>query len=203
MGSDLEGTREIAIPRGFAIGRTEITQGQWRSLMGNNPSQFYSCGPDCPVENVSWHEAQEFTRRLSEQTRQAYRLPTEAEWEYAWRAGERDNCCSAEEIGNAAWYEANSGGRTHKVASKESNAWGIYDMSGNVWEWVEDCWHESFKGAPADGSAWMEGSCDFHVLRGGSWNFSALFARTGARYWGRAADRSNFFGFRVVRTTAP
>jgi len=199
MGTELEGTREIAIAHSFAIGRTEITQGQWLSVMGRNPSQFGNCGLDCPVESVSWEEAREFARRLSERTGQTYRLPTEAEWEYAWRAGDREACCAVDDIGDKAWYDGNSEGHPHAVATKAANAWGIQDMSGNVWEWVEDCWHESFNGAPTDGSAWIAGNCDFHVLRGGSWNFSALFARTGARYWGRPSDRSNFFGFRVVR----
>jgi len=202
MGITGDETHLVAI-RPFAIGRTEVTQRQWQAMMGNNPSQFSACGDDCPVETVTWDEAREYARRLSVATGKTYRLPTEAEWEYAWRGGDRGTCCSEDDIGPMAWYEGNSGHTVHAVGQKQKNAWGLQDMSGNVWEWAEDCWHETLKGGPVDGSAWISPNCDFRVVRGGSWNFSALFARTGARYWGRPTDKTNFFGLRVVRTLEP
>ena len=145
----------VRISRGFFLGKYEVTQGQWEAVMGSNPSRFDGCGPDCPVENVSWDDVQEFIRRLNaREGGNRYRLPTEAEWEYAARAG-----TNGDHYGNLAaiaWHEDNSGNRTHPVGRKAPNEWGLYDMLGNVWEWVED-WYGGYPGGRSYGSqgAWV------------------------------------------------
>ncbi|MCC6539966.1 MAG: formylglycine-generating enzyme family protein, partial [Bryobacterales bacterium] len=156
--------RTVRIRRAFALGRSEVTQGEWRAVMGSNPSSFSGCGDDCPVERVSWNDAREFARRLSEKTGKRYRLPTEAEWEYACRAGGSDLYCGGGGVDALAWYGSNSSARTQRVAQKRPNAFGLYDMSGNVWEWTEDCWNANYNGAPIDGSAWLTGDCSNRVI---------------------------------------
>ncbi len=185
--------------RSFAIGRTEVTHGQWRAVMGNNPSRFSTCGDDCPVESVSWNDAQEFVRKLNQKTGKIYRLPSEAEWEYACRSGGKQEYCGGEGIDSVGWYAGNSGSKTHSVAGKQANAWGLYDMSGNVWEWTQDCWNESYTGAPGDGSAWTSGDCGQRVLRGGSWNGKPQYARAAIRSGTGTAERSLSNGFRLAR----
>jgi len=198
--SDEKPAHSVTIGKRFAIGRTEITQGQWKAVMGSNPSHFSDCGDDCPVEKVSWNDAQDFVRKLSQKTGRSYRLPSEAEWEYACRAGGTHTYCGSESVDSVAWYERNSGDRTHPVASKQGNAWGLYDMSGNVWEWTEDCRNESYNGAPSDGSAWMSGNCRKHAVRGGSSKFYRHFTRFAYRQPMGAAVRDDFIGFRLART---
>lgn len=157
--------RRVSVP-GFYIGKYEVTQAQWRAVMGNNPSSFK--GDNRPVENVSWNDAQEFCRKLSQMTGKTYRLPSEAEWEYAARAGTTGPY--AGNLDAMGWYEKNSGGKTQPVGQKQANAWGLFDMHGNVWEWCEDFWHANYNGAPTDGSAWLSGGDSrYRVLRGGSW----------------------------------
>ena len=207
MGSNTGETDErpvhrVTITKPFAIGKTEVTQEQWHAVMRNNPSNFSTCGDTCPVEQVSWNDAQEFIQKLNAKTGKQYRLPTEAEWEYACRAGAQQEYCGSDNFDSVAWNSFNSGSfffnTPHPVATKQANAFGLYDMSGNVWEWVEDSYHENYTGAPVDGSAWRDGS--MHVLRGGSWGKDAKF--------GRAAVRSKFgpnyrdfsYGFRLART---
>lgn len=180
--SDEKPVHTVRIGNPFAMGKTEVTQGQWRSIMGSNPSLFSSCGDDCPVEGVSWDDAKIFIQRLSVKTGKAYRLPSEAEWEYACRAGGTHTYCGGEDIDSVAWYKSNSGNNTHSVATKQANAWGLHDMSGNVWEWVEDCWTKNYNGAPTDGNAWTSGGCDRRVLRGGSWAGKPPFARSANRF---------------------
>ena len=128
----------------FYLGRHEVTQGEWKSVMGNNPSSDKSCGDECPVDMVSWHDAQDFVRRLnSSRGGKTYRLPTEAEWEYAARSGgKREKFSGGNDVDAVAWYNENSGGKSHPVGKKRANGLGIYDMSGSVWEWTND-WYES------------------------------------------------------------
>ncbi len=188
----------VRIGRPFAMARTEVTQAQWRAVMGGNPSRFGGCD-DCPVENVSWNDAQDFARRLSQKTGRTYHLPSEAEWEYACRAGGRQEYCGSDHVDAVAWFWSNSGGKTRPVGSKQANAWGLHDMSGNVWEWVEDCGNDSYDGAPADGGAWRRGDCSARALRGGSWNGRPWGVRAAARGWVVTSSRNYIIGFRPAR----
>ena len=187
----------------FALGRTEVTQGQWKAVMGSNPSHFGNCGDDCPVENVSWEDIQGSIQKLNARTGKTYRLPSEAEWEYAARGGNNGKWSFGNEVSlldQYAWYYDNSGSKTHPVAGKQANAWGLFDMSGNVMEWTQDCWNASYSGAPSDGSAWTAGNCGQRVLRGGSWENIRWSARAANRNWFDSAFRNNFIGFRLART---
>lgn len=184
----------------FAIGKYETTQGEWKAVMGTNPSKDTACGDACPVEHVNWQEAQEYAKRLSAKTGKTYRLPTEAEWEYACRAGEQRDYCGGDNPEAVAWY-GNEYGGIHKVGLKQANAWGLYDMSGNIWEWTQDCTHADYKGAPADGSAWENaGGCNSRTLRGGSWLAGPQYSRAVLRFGFSPNYRAGDFGFRVVRT---
>ena len=197
--------RRVTIGKAFAMGKTEVTQGQWKAVMGNNPSKFSNCGDNCPVENVSWNDAKEFIQKLNAKTGKQYRLPSEAEWEYACRAGSKQEYCGSDDINSVAWYGAysdpvgNSAKTTNPVATKQANAWGLYDMSGNVWEWVEDSYHDNYNGAPTDGSVW-QGDGAKRVLRGGTWSFKPQNARAANRDRVVPAIRSYYSGFRLART---
>jgi formylglycine-generating enzyme required for sulfatase activity len=176
----------IPIPgRNYEMGKTEVTQGQWKRVMGENPSSFNKCGDDCPVEQVSWTDVKLYIKRLNKKTGQEYRLPSEAEWEYACLAGNQTTYCGGNNVDKVAWTKDNSGGETSSVAGKQPNAWGLYDMSGNVEEWVED---------------YYDGDNKDRVLRGGSWYFSPQFARAAYRNLNDPAERYNYFGFRLART---
>jgi len=166
--------------RSFWMGVTEVTQAQWQALMGNNPSHFRTGNLDAPVEMVSWEDAQAFVRKLNErEPAWRYRLPSEAEWEYACLAGTAaDPYGPAEAI---AWVKENSGGTTHSVGLKRPNAFGLYDMFGNVPEWTQDTWHADYTGAPVDGSAWEGGGSPYHTLRGGGWDLPAFFLHAALR----------------------
>ncbi|MBK7000404.1 MAG: SUMF1/EgtB/PvdO family nonheme iron enzyme [Rhodoferax sp.] len=196
--SDEKPVHRVSV-RAFELGATEVTQGQWRAVMGSNPSNFKDCGNDCPVEMVSWDDVQEFIKKLNQKTGKQYRLPSEAEWEYACRAGGRHQYCGSDDLDAVAWYSNNSGNKTQPVGKKQANAWGLYDMTGNVWEWVQDCWNESYSGAPTDGSAWMSGNCGLRAVRGGSWSNLPRNARAANRYWDVTANRDNSFGLRLAR----
>jgi formylglycine-generating enzyme required for sulfatase activity len=184
----------------FAIGKYPITQAQYQAVMGNNPSHFKN-NPQNPVEQVSWNDAQAFCQKLSQITGKTYRLPTEAEWEYACRAGtttryyfgDNDN-----QLGNYAWYDGNSGNKTHPVGQKKPNGWGLYDMSGNVWEWCEDNWHGNYIGAPDDGSAWLDNDNDYPIGRGGSWYHNPDHCRSAFRGGFNRRDDFSNVSFRVV-----
>lgn len=186
----------------FFIGRYEVTQGQWAAVMGNNPSQFTNCGADCPVEQVSWNDAQDFIRRLNQKNgTNTYRLPTEAEWEYAARAGSATRYCfgnDADELGAYAWYDRNSGSRTHPAGQKKPNAWGLSDMHGNVWEWVQDWKGDYPAGRVANPKGPSSGSD--RVNRGGGWDFHASRCRSAYRFVNHPYDRGSSLGFRLVRT---
>ena len=175
----------------FEIGKYEVTQGQWEEVMGNNPSNFYPCGDNCPVERVSWNDTQTFITELNSQTGQSYRLCTEAEWEYAARAGtETKWYCGNDEscVDDIAWYDSNSGSKTHPVGQKSPNAWGLYDMSGNVWEWVED-WYDTYSSGSVTNPTGPVSSSS-RVDRGGSWLGSARYCRSTIRY--------NYYPSRVI-----
>jgi len=202
----------VTISKSFAMSQTEITQVQWRAVMqdqwrtigGKDPSYFASCGDDCPVEQVSWNEAQIFIQKLSARTRKQYRLPTEAEWEYACRAGSKFNYCGSETLGDIAWHSESldSAGVTIKstmpVAKKQANAFGLYDMNGNVWEWVEDSYHDNYLNAPNDGDAWQSDG-KRRVLRGSSWFNNPQLIRATKRFKEAPTAKSKFYGLRVVR----
>jgi formylglycine-generating enzyme required for sulfatase activity len=199
----------VTISRPFELGKYEVNQEQWQAVMGSNPSAFK--GPGLPATNVSWHDVQEFIKRLQAlDPQRGYRLPTEAEWEYACRAGstgdfagEADNHPEAEGFGKnpaaMAWFADNSLNRPHPAGQMKPNAWGLFDMHGNVREWCQD-WYDVgyYKQDPADdpqGPA--EGT--MKVNRGGSWQSPALMCRSAARGYDLPTERNNLIGFRLVR----
>lgn len=211
---------QVTIPP-FFIGKYPITQAQWKAVaalpevtqaLNLNPAKFK--GANFPIENVSWYEAIEFCLRLSLKTGRNYRLPSEAEWEYACRAGTNTSFHFGERISSDLINC--SGGDYYVVKSKRNfrkritnvgsfdlaNAFGLYDMHGLVWEWCADPWHKNYHGAPTDGSIWDENG-DIHrrVLRGGAWNFSAELCRSASRSWNEADDGLRMSGFRVVFST--
>jgi formylglycine-generating enzyme required for sulfatase activity len=184
----------------FAIGKYPVTQAQYEAVMRNNPSRFQN-NPQNPVEKVSWNDAQAFCQKLSQITGKTYRLPTEAEWEYACRAGTTTRFYfgdDANQLGDYAWYVGNSQQTTHPVGQKKPNAWGLYDMSGNVWEWCEDNWHDSYENAPRDGSAWLRNDNNYHIVRGGSWDFNPYYCRSASRIRFSPGFDFNYLGFRVA-----
>lgn len=184
----------------FAIGRYEVTQAEWQAVMGVNPSRSPSCGSKCPVENVSWQDVQAFVARLNEITGKAYRLPTEAEWEYACRAGRQVEYCSGQGTNWNRPWESPEYGAPKPVGETTANPWGLYGMSGSAWEWVQDCMHPNYLGAPTDGSAWDDPECKSRVLRGGSWLTGPFSGRAGLRFSYSPTFRARDFGVRVVRS---
>ena len=200
---------KVTISRQFYLQNTQVTQGHWKAVMGHNPSEFIKCGDKCPVESVSWDDVQEFIKKLNKKEGgDLYRLPTEAEWEYACRAETTTEFSFGNDkskLGDYAWFDDNSWDKTHPVATKKPNAWGLYDMHGNVWEWVEDDWHDNYDGAPDDGRAWIDDPRGPHrVLRGGSWYFDPSYCRSAARFGVALGDRDNnlALGFRLARSVA-
>ena len=195
-------TRLVSV-QSFLMGKTEATQKQWLDVMGSNPSRFLKCGDNCPIDNVEWKEVNQFITKLNQKTGQRYRLPSEAEWEYAARAGTTSEWNFGNDesrVGNYAWHDGNSGSKTQLVAQKPSNAFGLFDMHGNVWELTEDCFHENYVGAPTDGSAWTTVCADNRrVLRGGSWFNIPANLRSAVRNWDFPVNRYNSFGFRLAR----
>ena len=200
----------------FFMGKFEVTQAQWKAVvalpqvereLNRYPSRF--TGDKLPVEKVSWYDAVEFCKRLSNHTVREYRLPSEAEWEYATRAGTTTPFHFGETItselanydGRFIYDNEPSGEdrqKTTPVGSFSANAFGLYDMHGNVWEWCEDDWHGDYQGAPTDGSAWLSGTSNYKVVRGGSWYGLPRFCRSAFRDLNTRADRYYFLGFRVV-----
>jgi len=258
-----EGPRHrVTISKAFCLKKTEVTQGEWEALMGNNPSRFQKCGDSCPVEQVTWGDAVAYCNALSRKegleecysltgcsgtpdagdfqctdvtfaglSCKGYRLPTEAEWEYAARAGTTTALYTggitlrgknnAPELNPIAWYGGNSGVNyegaldcsgwpekqysssrcgPHPVAKKQPNAWGLYDMLGNVYEWVQDWYHDSYNGAPTDGSAWKSPAGSGRVFRGGSWLGDAGYVRAASRSWLPLGFGLPVLGFRPARS---
>jgi formylglycine-generating enzyme required for sulfatase activity len=201
---------QVTFREGFYMGRYEVTQAQWQAEMKSNPSHFKECG-QCPVERVSWDDAQKFIRKLNARGEgYAYRLPTESEWEYACRAGTTmefayGSSLSSEQANFDSTYPFDGAARgtslkkTTPVGNYQPNNWGLYDMHGNVWEWCEDWYHENYSGAPTDGSAWLSGGEQkSRVLRGGSWNTIASQLRSALRNYYPPDLRFYNFGVRLV-----
>jgi len=210
--SEWEGQqRTVKIPP-FFIGKYEVTQEQYQGVMGNNPARFK--GAKLPVENVNWNDAGEFCRKLSQKTGKIYRLPSEAEWEYACRAGTTTPFYFGDTItpdlvnynGTYSYAWAPKGlyrKQTTDVGSFPPNSFGLYDMHGNVWEWCSDKSHDNYNGAPTDGSSWETGTSNYRLVRGGSWDYDAGKCRSAMR---NTSDVPNLvfgnIGFRVVCVAA-
>ncbi|MBI3249371.1 MAG: SUMF1/EgtB/PvdO family nonheme iron enzyme [Deltaproteobacteria bacterium] len=191
----------VRITKPFYLGKYQVTQGQWQAVMGNNPSRFTG-DSNRPVETVSWDDAQEFLGRLSKKEGPRYRLPTEAEWEYAARAGSTGMYCfgdDPQQLRDYAWYSENAEGTTHPVGQLKPNAWGLYDMHGNVWEWVSDWYDGSYyqKGPTDDPHGPEQGEAK--VLRGGSWYVHPQVARASLRFRHAPGDRVVVSGLRCAQ----
>ncbi len=202
MGSD-NGSRDeqpvhkVCITQSYELGQYEVTQAQWKAVMGKNPAHFN--GADRPIENVSWHDVQNFIAQLKQKTGLDYRLPTEAEWEYACRAGSDAEYCGGD-VNSVAWYEGNANAKTHAVGLKRANSLGFYDMSGNVWEWVEDGYDERYyRHSPTNDPKGAIGATS-RVYRGGSWYNGASYNRATNRDYDNPSNRDRNLGFRLART---
>ena len=209
LGRDSKETlHKVIISKPFYMQITEVTQGQWRKVMGNNPSHFRECGDNCPVEFVSWYDCQEFVRRLNRmEGGNKYRLPTEAEWEYACRAGSttafanggitETGCGYDPNLDAMGWYCGNSDKKPHPAAQKKPNAFGLYDMHGNMWEWCED-WYATYPpGRVTDPTGPSSGSG--RVIRGGGWHEDAVDCRSAIRVSLSEGSRAGTLSFRLVR----
>jgi formylglycine-generating enzyme required for sulfatase activity len=182
----------------FNMGKYEVTQAQWTAVMGSNPSYFLGCD-NFPVEQVSWNDVQQYIQKLNAQTGKNYRLPTEAEWEYAAKGGKASRgytYSGSNDISSVGWYTDNSGGKTHAVGTKQANELGIFDMSGNVWEWCSD-WYGNYSSYSITNptgsiSGWAR------VLRGGSWPYPAVDCTTTHRNSSNPDNSFNLVGFRLV-----
>jgi formylglycine-generating enzyme required for sulfatase activity len=210
---DDETQHRVTISKDYYLGVYEVTQAQYQKVMGKNPSHFQGAivGNEnawLPVENVSWDEAIEFCMKLSDLPEEkaagrVYRLPTEAEWEYACRAGSKSAYSfgeSSKSLGDYAWFIENSKRQTHPVGEKKANAWGLYDMHGNVWEWCSDWYGDYPKGALSDPAGIREGSR--RVLRGGCWDGYAAFCRSAFRYGDDSMFQNDSFGFRLALSSS-
>jgi formylglycine-generating enzyme required for sulfatase activity len=193
----LDMQRRVTLTKGFYIAVTTVTQDQWQALMGNNPSHFKG-EKNLPVETVSWEDCQAFVRKM--RTEEGYRLPTDAEWEYACRAGSKGAFCYGDDpnlLGQYAWYNENAGRTTHPVGEKKPNEWGLYDMHGNVMQWCQD-W---YSGLPQKGLVDPEGpqNGQRRVVRGGCFAHQPSRMRSAIRAGSEPIQRSEGTGFRVVR----
>ena len=195
----------------FELMTTEVTQGMWEEVLGTTVDEMRSrseydygltgFGSDYPMYYVSWDDCQDFINELNDMDpNHTYRLPSEAEWEYACRAGTTECFYWGSSMnGSYYWYYGNSGSNTHPVAAKHPNTWGLYDMSGNVWEWCADLYTSDYDNCPTDGSAY-KGSGSNRVLRGGSWSYYARDCRSAHRSNGSPGGSSYFLGFRLARS---
>ena len=195
---DDETQHRVTLTQGFWMGETEVTQGLWREVTGENPAYFKN-GDDYPVESVSWNDCQKFLQALNSRYPQEglqWALPTEAQWEYACRAGTVGDFAGTGNLGTMGWHTSNSGGKTHPVGQKEANAWGLYDMHGNVWEWCAD-WYGAYpSGSVEDPKGSSTGSA--RVDRGGSWGSSARYCRSSVRFSDGPGFRRDSLGLRVA-----
>lgn len=182
----------------FQIGKFEVTQGQWKVVMGSNPSHFDNCGEKCPVDQVSWNDAQSFIQKLNANTGEQYRLPTEAEWEYACRSGGREGQYASSEVDAVAWGQENSGKTTHAVGTKAPNGLGIHDMNGNLWEWVQDAFTTPYSSEDMQNNPVINQG-EHRVLRGGSWNGKVNYVRCSIRNRTPIERRFHTIGFRVLK----
>jgi len=181
-----KGPAMVRIPgKNYEMGKYEVTQKEWQAVMGRNPSNFTNCGESCPVEKVSWVDIQTFLQKLNTKTGRQYRLPTETEWEYACYGGSQTEYCGGNKPDSVAWYRKNSNNTTHPVGQKQGNGYGLYDMSGNVWEWMQD---------------WKDSSQKRRVLRGGGWSSVPDFLRAAYRNGSTPTNRVIDSGFRLART---
>jgi formylglycine-generating enzyme required for sulfatase activity len=212
---------EVVLTVPFLMAETEVTQGQYKAVMGTNPSRFQKTvdADLLPVETVSWVDAAQYSNKLSKlegletcyqiigdkvqwpkkQGCRGYRLPTEAEWEYAARAGQKTEYAGSNQVDEVAWLYSNSGGQTHPVAKKRPNAWGLYDLSGNVWEWVWDWYGGSYDSAAKENPTGPQGGSE-RVVRGGSWFHDAEDARVADRRGFAPSLRVSLVGFRLARS---
>jgi formylglycine-generating enzyme required for sulfatase activity len=199
---------KVKITESFYLGKYEVTQGQWKRVMGNNPSEFQNCGDDCPVEQVSWKDTQEFIKKLCEleiMNPCKYRLPTEAEWEYATRTGSQSSSLNTKVytngnnksiLGEYAWYGENSGLTTHPIGQKKPNGWRLFDMIGNVSEWVDDYYDDRYYFRSPIRDPKNVNSAAYLVVRGGSW-ISGDY-RLSSRSSRNPGDGDGSRGFRLV-----
>ena len=213
----------VTIPAKFAVGKFVITFDEWAACAADGGCSSNKSPADegwgrgsRPVINVSWTDANEYVSWLSKKTGREYRLLTEAEWEYAARAGSTTeypwgNAIDCENAryngGSGSSCDVKKGGPgsrgTQPVGHYAPNAWGLYDMQGNVWQWCRDSWHEDYHGAPVDGTAWQGGDESMAILRGGAWSYAAPGLRSADRNWFTRVGRTNFLGFRVARSLDP
>jgi len=212
--SDDEGPQhEVTIPRNFAVSRFVVTFDQWDACVRHGGCTLPGAGASSwgrgkqPAISVSWDDAQQYVSWLSGSTGKPYRLLSEAEWEYVARAETTTAYSFADDpamLGDYGWYSGNSGTQAHPVGEKKPNGFGLYDMHGNVWQWVEDCYHEDYKGAPDNGSAWkQDADCSSRVVRGGSWGSNLETLRSASRFGNPSVGRYFTLGFRVGRTLEP
>ena len=199
-------THKVRISRPFAIGQYEVTYAEWDRCVEAGACRYrpeHQGSPDDAIGNLSWDDAATYLKWLSEKTGQVYRLPSEAEWEYAARAGSGKRFWWGDEAGsgkaNCSDCGSGTNGQPAAVGSYTPNAFGLYDTAGNIAEWVQDCWNESYLGAPVDGSAWMKGNCGLHGLRGGSFGNKATYVRSSSRFRYDSDVRYEANGFRVLR----
>ena len=187
----------------FYFAKYPVTQALWKAVMGGHQNRSYFRGDDRPVDQVSWKEARDFIEKLNHLTgRKTYRLPSEAEWEYAARGGifgKGYKYAGSDRLGEVGWYSGNNHGETKSVGQKDPNELGLYDLSGNVFEWIQDHWHSNYEGRPLDGSAWedqAEGA--YRVLRGGAWGESTQYCRVSSSDGGSPSSGGGDVGFRLA-----